>query len=105
MPVFCFVRSAPVALLVALSVLLAPAVVTAQQPASTAIPSGPMTLDQVLDLAATRSESIAIALAGVRRAEGEQVRARSALFPQLTLSGGYDRALASEFSGLFDNFG
>jgi outer membrane protein TolC len=104
MSVFRFVRSAPTALIAVISILGAPGMASAQQPASTAIPSGPLALGQVLELAAAKSESIAIALAAIRRAEGEQVRARSGLFPQLSLSGGYDRALASEFSGLFDNF-
>jgi len=65
-------------------------------------PAGPLTLEQVLELAEVRSESIAIARTGIRRAEGEQVRARSGLFPQLDVSVSYDRALASEFEGLFD---
>jgi len=65
------------------------------------LPLGPMTLEQVLQLAEARSEAIAIARAGVQRAEGEQVRARSGLFPQLSVSGSYDRALASEFSNVF----
>ena len=83
--------------------LLAPSSAFAQQALTPVIPAGPLTLEQVLDLATGRSEGIGIAQAGVRRAEGEQVRARSGLFPQLSVSGGYDRALASEFSGLFDN--
>jgi outer membrane protein TolC len=62
-----------------------------------------LTLEQVLEIADPRSEGIGIAKAGVRRAEGDEVRARSGLFPQLSLTGGYDRALASEFSGLFNN--
>ena len=91
--------------LVLAALVVFPATMAAQQPPATpSIPSAPLTLDQVLELAAGRSETIAIAQTGIRRAEGDQVRARSALFPQLTLSGGYDRALASEFSGLFDNF-
>ncbi len=65
------------------------------------LPSGPMTLEQVLQLAEARSEALGIARAGVQRAEGEQVRARSGLFPQLSVSGSYDRALASEFSSVF----
>jgi outer membrane protein TolC len=60
-----------------------------------------LTLDQALRLAETRSESIAIAGADVRRASAEQLRARSGLWPQLNLSAGYERALASEFSNLF----
>jgi len=60
-----------------------------------------MTLEQVLELAQTRSEAIAIARTGVQRAEGEQVRARSGRLPQLSASASYDRALASEFSNVF----
>jgi outer membrane protein TolC len=67
------------------------------------VPAGPLTLEQVLTLAEKRSESIAISRAGVQRAEGEQTRARSGLYPQLSASASYDRALASEFEGIFDN--
>ena len=66
------------------------------------VPAGPLTLEQVLALAESRSEAIGISRAGIQRAEGEQVRARSGLFPQLSASASYDRALASEFSGLFN---
>jgi outer membrane protein len=66
-------------------------------------PVGPLTLEQVLELAEARSEPVAIARAGIRRAEGDEVRARSGLFPQLNLAVSYDRALASEFEGVFDN--
>jgi len=72
------------------------------QPASD-VPAGPLTLEQVLTLAEARSETIGISRAGIQRAEGEQVRARSGVFPQLSASASYDRALASEFSGIFDN--
>jgi outer membrane protein TolC len=65
------------------------------------IPPGPLTLDQVLQLAEPRSESIAIARTGVARATGQQAQARSALYPQLSLTAGYDRTLASEFNNLF----
>jgi outer membrane protein TolC len=73
----------------------------AQAPA----PSGPLTLDRVLELAEARSESIAVAEAGVRRAEGDIIRARSGRFPQLSVAASYDRALASEFEGIFDSAG
>ncbi len=46
------------------------------------VPAGPLTLEQVLALAEARSETIGISRAGVQRAEGEQTRARSGLFPQ-----------------------
>ena len=66
------------------------------------VPAGPLTLEQVLALAEKRSETIAIARAGVQRADGERTRARSGLYPQLSASASYDRALASEFEGIFD---
>lgn len=67
------------------------------------LPAGPLTLEQVLVLAEKRSETIAIARAGVQRAEGERTRARSSLYPQLSASASYDRALSSEFEGIFDS--
>jgi outer membrane protein TolC len=57
----------------------------------------------VLDLAEARSESVTIARAGVTRTEGDRLRARSELFPQLSASASYDRSLASEFEGVFDD--
>jgi outer membrane protein TolC len=67
------------------------------------IPPGPLTLEQVLSLAEPRSEAVSIAVAAVRRSEGDQVRAQSGLRPQLSAAASYDRALASEFDGVFDN--
>jgi outer membrane protein len=67
-----------------------------------ALPPGPLTLDQVLSLAEPKSEAVSIAIANVRRAEADQVRARSGLRPQLSAAASYDRALASEFDGVFD---
>jgi outer membrane protein TolC len=94
-----------------LSSVLIPASAGAQAPAPAPtqtqqalppIPPGPLTLDQVLSLAEPRSEAVSIAVAGVRRAEGDQVRAQSGLRPQLSAAASYDRALASEFDGVFD---
>ena len=65
------------------------------------LPPGPLTLEDVLEIAEARSESIAIARAGLIRADAERVRARSGLFPQLSASASYDRSLASEFEGVF----
>jgi outer membrane protein TolC len=94
---------ARVALMTAVCALTAVTAVNAQQSPPPPVPSGPLSLEQVLEIAASRSEAIGIAQAGIRRAAGDEVRARSDLFPQLSLSAGYDRALASEFSGLFDS--
>ena len=69
------------------------------------VPAGPLTLEQILELAEGRSEAVGIARTGVQRAQGEQVRARSGRYPQLNASAGYDRALASEFSGIFGSGG
>src|SRR5687768_115302 len=71
--------------------------------AAQSVPQSALTLEQVLELAEARSEAVAIARTGVSRAEGEQIRARSGLFPQLNVSLSYDRALASEFEGVFDD--
>lgn len=87
-----------VATLVGLLTVLMPVSTEAQS----GVPAGPLTLDQVLELAEPQSEAIAMAREAVRSAEGEQVRARSGLLPQLSASAGYDRALASEFDGVFD---
>ncbi len=73
--------------------------------AQPAVPQGPLTLDQVLALAEPRSEAVQIAIANVRRAEADQLRARSGLRPQVSAAASYDRALASEFDGVFDTGG
>ena len=89
-----------VAVLVCAAVLVSAS--AGAQTAPVSAPAGPLTLEQVLQLAEARSESIAIARAGIQRAEGDQVRARSGLFPQLSATASYDRTLATEFDGLFD---
>ncbi len=63
----------------------------------------PLSLDQALELAQDRSEQVTIAKAGVDRANGQRALARSNLFPQLSATASYNRALASEFSGIFDS--
>jgi outer membrane protein TolC len=85
-------------------VALGAAAASAQSQAP-ALPPGPITLEQALEVAEARSESIAIAQAGIQRAEGDEIRARSGLYPQLSAALAYDRSLASEFEGVFDNFG
>jgi outer membrane protein TolC len=60
-----------------------------------------LTLEQALEMAEARSEALDIARAGIRRAEGDQVRARSGLLPQLSASASYDRTLATEFANVF----
>jgi outer membrane protein TolC len=63
----------------------------------------PLSLEDALTIAESKSEQVAIARAGVTRADQEKKRARSERFPQLSGLASYDRTLASEFSGLFDD--
>jgi outer membrane protein len=85
--------------------LVIPLSARAQTREAAAIPSGPLTLEQVLSLAEPRSEGISIAAAAVRRAEADQIRARSGLRPQLSAAASYDRSLASEFDNVFNTTG
>ena len=64
-----------------------------------------LSLEDALTMAEAKSEQVAIARAGVTRAVEEKKRARSERFPQLGLQASYDRTLASEFSGLFEDAG
>jgi outer membrane protein TolC len=56
-----------------------------------------VTLSDAVRFAEARSERLAIARAGVARAEGEQKRAKSEYFPQVDLELRYVRTLESEF--------
>ena len=64
-----------------------------------------VTLEEALRLAGVTSETVAIAEAAVARANGDRLRAKSLTRPQLSGSASYDRALASEFSGIFESSG
>ena len=95
-------RSHVLVYVVCSSIAASPAFAQVQAPA---LPAGPLTLDQVLELAEARSESIAAAQTGVLRADGELIRARSGRYPQLSATASYDRSLASEFDDVFTDFG
>jgi outer membrane protein TolC len=58
-----------------------------------------LSLDDALRIAQTQSQAIDIAKAGVNRATGQRLQARSQVFPQLNASVGYGRTLQSQFSG------
>ena len=62
-----------------------------------------LSLEEALTLARPASEPIGVARAAVTRARGEQYRARSELFPQLTGSASYSRLIKSQFEGLASN--
>ncbi len=83
--------------------LAAPAgVVRAQAPAAPSAAIRTLTLDEALSMAEKTSERVAIAEAGIARADGGLLLARSERMPQLFGSASYDRTLKSEFEGLFD---
>ena len=62
----------------------------------------PLSLDEALRLAESQSEAVRIAQAGVLRADGQKIVARSQSLPQLGLSFAYTRTLASQFEALAD---
>jgi outer membrane protein TolC len=57
-----------------------------------------LSLEDALRLSQTQSEALRIAQAGVMRAQGQQMQARSQYLPQLSGSAGYTRTLATQFS-------
>ncbi len=79
---------------VLLAVLLVATPATAQPPLV-------LTLEDALTRAEAQSESLIIAGAGTSRAQADLKRTNSQRYPQIGFSAGYDRTLASEFSGVF----
>jgi outer membrane protein len=59
-----------------------------------------LSLSDALRRAEDASEAVGIARAGIGRARGQQLQARSGYFPQLTGSATYTRTLRSQFSSL-----
>jgi outer membrane protein len=82
-----------------LSIMSSPAI--AQTPASQPAAPASMTLslDDAVRMAESQSEPVRIARAGVQRADGQKIQARSQYFPQLYGSAGYTRTLKSQYSG------
>lgn len=95
--------------LVALSLVL-PAATRAQdpRPAPGVPPAAPasqvapraLSLEEAVRLAESQSEQLQIARAGVTRASGQQMQARSQYLPQLNGTGSYQRTLRTQFSAL-----
>ena len=81
--------------IIVMGLLVLPALSAAQQQ-----PGRPLSLQEAIRLAADASEQVTIARAGIRRATGEQYRARSEYLPQLGGSLSYTRTLQTEFSAL-----
>ena len=61
-----------------------------------------LSINRAMRLAVERTEGVRAARAAVRRARAEVRSARSEYWPQLSGQISYDRTLASEFEGLFD---
>jgi outer membrane protein TolC len=81
-----------------------PALAPAQQPAAQQ-PARPaaarqLSLDDAIRMAARESEALQIARAGVSRAHGQLLQARSGYLPQLNSSLSYARTLKSQFQAL-----
>jgi outer membrane protein len=91
-----YVVRVAVALLVASAI---PTSLNAQAPEVRA----PLTLAAALEIAEARSESVALAQTAIARNEGDFVRAKSGRRPQLSGSATYERSLANEFQGVFDD--
>lgn len=88
------------ATLTAAAIAMSPALLGAQsQPASPGAGVA-LSLDDAVRRAESQSEAVQIARAGVRRAEGQRMQARSQLLPQIYGSAGYTRTLRSQYSGL-----
>jgi outer membrane protein TolC len=77
-----------------LAFLVLGASASAQQPTLRRV-----SLEEAIALADRSSETVAIARAGVTRATGQQLIARSQFLPQLNAQASYARTLASQFEG------
>jgi outer membrane protein len=84
-----------------MSALLVLAAVPVQGQQTVAAGVRGLSIEEALRLATGGSEQVEIAAAGVSRARGQQLQAKSQYLPQLNASANYSRALASEFEGVF----
>jgi len=65
--------------------------------------SGVLNLQRALEIAEAKSETVALARVALTRNDGDFVRAKSGRRPQLSATASYDRSLANEFQGVFDD--
>lgn len=77
-----------------------PAASVSVQPAGTQL-----SLDEAVRMAEVQSEAVRIARAGLQRAEGQHLQARSQYFPQVFGTASYTRTLKSQYSGAFGGGG
>jgi len=83
----------------------APARPTSAQSAPSARVPRALSLEEALAAGARQSETVRIAEAGVRRAQGQQYQARSQFLPQLTGSVAYQKLIQSQFDAISKRFG
>src|SRR5262245_56599213 len=80
--------------------LLLAAVLTAASSPAWGQSGRSLSLEEALRNAESQSEAMKIAQAGVMRAQGQQLQARSQYLPQLSGSASYQRTLKSQFEAL-----
>ncbi len=80
-----------------------PATPLAAQVATTPPPRA-LSLEEALAIASGTSEGIGLAQAGVDRARGQQLQARSAILPQVNASLNYQRQLENQFQAITERF-
>lgn len=79
------------------------AVSTASAPSADS--AGALSLEDAMRLALARSEVVRIAEAGVQRARGQLLQARSQFLPQLNATGAYQKTINSQFREIQERFG
>src|SRR5215470_5229275 len=92
-------RYAAAALLALLGLALCAGRGVSQQPVAPAGAVVQLSLDDALRLAQAQSQTVEIARAGLTRANGQALQARSQMLPQLNAQAGYGRTLQSQFAG------
>jgi outer membrane protein TolC len=68
-------------------------------------PGRPLSLADALRLARGASESVELAKAGAQRARGQQLSARSALFPQVNTTANWQKQLQNQFAAIASRSG
>jgi outer membrane protein TolC len=98
-------KPAATAVALALTLALAPTI-QAQQPTSAAAGATVrLSLEDALKITQVERQSIEVARAGVVRAEGQRLQARSLYFPQLNGTAAYTKTLESQFSSFASSTG
>jgi outer membrane protein TolC len=72
----------------------------AQTPAASGRAARPLSLEEAVRLGERQSEAVRVAEAGVLRARGQFLQARSQLLPQVNATGAYQKQLQNQFQAL-----